>query len=263
MVHIDVSAQIPLPVAEYWAVRTTPEFLAAEVKVLKNASKVITKTACDDNGRVTHHQMKTKPDLSSVPAMLMRMLPAEGIVYTDEIEYITDDAETPYACRTRTFPNIANDNCDIVSYMRILPDPENPNACIQTMSLDVNVSVWMVSSAIEALIANGVRDGYNRLPQIVEHYLQKSVFVRSGSCDTLANYDSDYGSLSDLSISDADSIARFKTGVKREHESAPGTPSTQPAGKGSRLRSMLSLGAGDKKKSCEDLSASLGSLNLL
>jgi hypothetical protein len=144
MVKVEVSAKIALPIEEYWAHRITQEFLDAETQVLKNASKVISATKTDEKGRITYHQMKTKPDLSTVPNMLMAMLPEEGIVYTDEIEYIFDDPQTSYVCKTRTTPNIAQDTCNITSIMRVIPDPENPtNACIQTLSLDVNVGLWM------------------------------------------------------------------------------------------------------------------------
>lgn len=82
MVHVDVTARIPLPITEYWAARITPEFLSIETKVLKNASKVISKTDLAEDGvTVKFHEMKTKPDLSTVPSMLMAMLPAEVRVH--------------------------------------------------------------------------------------------------------------------------------------------------------------------------------------
>lgn len=262
MVHLEVSAHIPLPIEEYWRLRITSEFLATESKILKNASKTISKTEHDDEGRVIYHQMKTKPDLSAVPSVLMAMLPEEGIVYVDDIEYVTDDEQTPYVCRTRTTPNIAQDSCNITSYMRVIQDPADANACIQTLTLDVSVSLWMAGSAVESLIANGVRDGYKKLPQIVQTYLatlhvtdeRSSTPLSVGSVSSLADSDY-YGSVGELNVSDGElALAAGKHGLKREH-SAPNDRLKQTT---SGLRGML-LGGG--KKRFHIMAASTGSLD--
>jgi hypothetical protein len=101
MTHIEAEAEIPLPAAEYWSIRNTPEFYEIECRVLNNASKKMLEEEYDENGTVLRSKLATKPDVSFVPSYLLNMLPGEdkSIVFYDDVEYVYDDPLTPYAFR--------------------------------------------------------------------------------------------------------------------------------------------------------------------
>lgn len=99
MAHLEATAHIPLPAADYWVIRNSPEFFAIECDVLKNASKVLLEETYDVEGLPLRARLATRPDISFVPQYLRNMIPNEekAIVFYDEIEYVHDDPTTPYA----------------------------------------------------------------------------------------------------------------------------------------------------------------------
>ena len=190
--RVSTKAVIPMSAEDYWRIRDTPEFWAIETRILKNASKLCAKEIRNDAGDVTGRILKTMPDLSGVPGFLLSMLPEEGIVYTDNVTYVTDDAVTPYAFRCTTSPNIYSDSCNIKSYVRVTPVEGHPKACVQSITIDISVDVWLpgVGAAVEGLVKSGIMDGYENLPRMVKEYISQYL------SDTDSGYE-----LSDLELS--------------------------------------------------------------
>eukprot|EP00123_Amoebidium_parasiticum_P001288 comp12343_c0_seq1/m.7201 comp12343_c0_seq1/g.7201 ORF comp12343_c0_seq1/g.7201 comp12343_c0_seq1/m.7201 type:complete len:309 (-) comp12343_c0_seq1:284-1210(-) len=173
VVHVHCEAHIALTPADYWVIRNTPEFFALECKYLKNASKTMISEVKDKHGEVISQELATKPDTSGVPQWILSMGPAEGIVFTDHLEFVRNNPETPYYIKIRTVPSIFPERCNIQGFMKIIPS-EDGKSCTQVIDMNVEINVFAAGIIIEQVVSSGLHNAYNLLPQIVEDWKKEA-----------------------------------------------------------------------------------------
>lgn len=169
MVRISAHAVLNMPADKYWRVRLTPQFFDIENQILRNESKLVLEQSVTESGQILTQRVATKPDLSQVPEVLMRLGPPGGLVFTDNITFDYSDPQTPYAYTCFTDPSILGDRCSVRSRVRCYPNPDN-KTCKQEIILDITVNVWGIGSLVENVVANAIAQGYHQLPAMVDLY---------------------------------------------------------------------------------------------
>jgi hypothetical protein len=124
----------------------------------------------DAEGRLVTQRIAVKPDLSSIPDILLKLGPEGGIVFTDSIVFDYNDPTTPYSLSCRTDPGFMPDRCNVQSRVRCFPNPDG-RTCRQEIILDITVNIWGVGGLVENAVASGIASGYGKLPEIVDMYV--------------------------------------------------------------------------------------------
>lgn len=171
MVRVTAHAALALPAELYWKARLTPQFFDIENQILKNESKIVLDQTTDSDGKLLTQRIAVKPDLTSIPDILMKMGPEGGIVFTDSIVFDYNDPTTAYSLSCKTDPGFMPDRCTIQSQVRCFPNPDG-KSCRQEIVLDITVNIWGVGGLVENAVASGIAAGYQKLPEIVDMYVR-------------------------------------------------------------------------------------------
>eukprot|EP00898_Chlorokybus_atmophyticus_P006372 jgi/Chlat1/6736/Chrsp50S06435 len=169
MAPFRVECDIPMNVTQYFIERDTAAFRALTCKVLGMKGMRVTEAWADKEGHPCI-KLVTIPNVD-IPKTLVRFLGGEDFTFTDILTYPlpSHEEKSSYQLKFMTIPPIQPKKADIsgtLTFVRI-----DDSHCKQVLDGHVDVRVFGLSTVIENIVTQSLKETYKQLPKVMELWL--------------------------------------------------------------------------------------------